>query len=218
MRLRQLIQATENKYNRLLISLSLIYLISPFWVDQPLGDLIVFSFFCLSLIVVIYQIESRRIALNIYLGIVSFALIIRAFGDYVSLSYARGLEIMSTSVFLVLISLSIYLMGRELIRVEQITSDIVKGGICIYFLLGFFWASMYNLVNIFSVNSFNSASQSVNSADLVHFSFTTLTTIGYGDVSPVSKLARVLANLEGIFGVMYPAVFIARLVGSHDNR
>ncbi|MEM6521441.1 MAG: ion channel, partial [Cyanobacteria bacterium P01_C01_bin.70] len=48
-----------------------------------------------------------------------------------------------------------------------------------------------------------------------HFSFTTLTTLGYGDIIPVSEVALVLANLEAIIGQIYPAVFIAVLVGGY---
>jgi hypothetical protein len=115
-------------------------------------------------------------------------------------------------------SLCVYSILRELIPTERVTSDIIKGGICIYFLLGFFWAATYNIVQIFDSDSFTSAAKTITRADLIHFSFTTLTTVGYGDISPVSKVARVLANLEGIAGVLYPAVFIARLVGLQNGR
>jgi hypothetical protein len=112
----------------------------------------------------------------------------------------------------------VYSILQELILAEQVTSDIIKGGICVYFLLGFFWASAYSIVQIFEPDSFSSAAKTVNQADLLHFSFTTLATVGYGDIVPTSKVARVLANLEGMTGVLYPAVFIARLVSLHNGR
>ncbi|MEO1352209.1 MAG: potassium channel family protein [Cyanobacteria bacterium J06635_15] len=49
----------------------------------------------------------------------------------------------------------------------------------------------------------------------LHFSFTTLTTLGYGDIVPISEIALVLTNLEAIIGQMYPAIFIAILVGNY---
>lgn len=217
---RKLVRASENKYNRLLTSLSVIYLISPFLVDRPIGDLIVFFVFSISLVIVIYQIERGKQALKVYIGLVLFALLLRGISEFspISSRFNRWFELYSTLIFLAFITLSVYSILRELMSAKQVTSDIIKGGICIYFLLGFFWAAMYGIVDIFDANSFNPTYTTITRADLVHFSFTTLTTVGYGDITPVSKIARVLANLEGIVGVMYPAVFIARLVGLRGGR
>jgi hypothetical protein len=223
MRFRKLVQATENKYNWLLTSLSLIYLISPFLIDRPIGDFIVSFVFWLSLILVVYQIERDKLALRVHLGLVLFALLMRLLRllQYFSLIPSRfhlWLELSSPLILLALISLSVYSILRNLIPTEQVTSDIIKGGICVYFLFGFFWAAMYHIVDIFDTDAFNAASSTITRSDLIHFSFTTLTTIGYGDISPASKFARVLANLEGMVGVLYPAVFISRLVGLQGGR
>jgi voltage-gated potassium channel Kch len=51
----------------------------------------------------------------------------------------------------------------------------------------------------------------------MYFSYTTLTTLGYGDIVPVSQIARTLATLEAITGQLYLAVLVARLVGLHIN-
>jgi hypothetical protein len=220
MRLRQFIQATKNKYNRLLTSLISLYLLSPFLVDRPIGDFIVFFVFSLSLVVVVYQIDRAKLEFRVHIGLVFLALILRTIAALAPIysSFNHWFELFSTLIFLAFIGLSVYSILRELILAGQVTSDIIKGGICIYFLFGFFWAATYNIVHIFDADSFSSASEVITNADLFHFSFTTLTTIGYGDISPASKTARVLANLEGIVGVMYPTVFIARLVNLRGDR
>ncbi|NCR60530.1 MAG: two pore domain potassium channel family protein [Microcystis aeruginosa LL13-06] len=220
MKFRQLIQATENKYNRLLVNLVLLYIIYPFLVYLPLGDLLVFFFFSLSLIIAVYQIARSKLALRFNSGLFVIALLLRAFGTIIPIysDFNLWFDLSSTLIFIAFISLCVYSILRELIPTEQVTSDIIKGGICVYFLLGFFWAAAYNIVQIFDPDSFSSAAQTVNQADLLHFSFTTLATVGYGDIVPTSKTARVLANLEGMTGVLYPAVFIARLVSLHNGR
>jgi uncharacterized membrane protein YhdT len=220
MKFHQLMRATENKYNRLLTSLISIYLISPFLVDRPLGDLLVFFFFSLSLIITVYQIERRKSALRFNIGLFVIAFLLRAFRTTTPFyrDFSRWFDLSSTLIFLAFISLCVYSILRELIPTERVTSDIIKGGICVYFLLGFFWAATYNIVQIFDSDSFSSVAITITRHDLWHFSFTTLTTVGYGDISPVSKVARVLANLEGIAGVLYPAIFIARLVGLQNGR
>ncbi|NCQ96886.1 MAG: two pore domain potassium channel family protein [Microcystis wesenbergii Mw_QC_S_20081001_S30D] len=220
MKFRQLIQATENKYNRLLANLLSLYIIYPFLVYLPLGDLLVFFFFSLSLIIAVYQIDRSKLALRCNIGLFVIALILRVFGTIIPIyrDLTGWFDLSSTLISLAFVSLCVYSILRELIPAEQVTSDIIKGGICVYFLLGFFWASAYSIVQIFEPDSFSSAPKTVNQADLLHFSFTTLATVGYGDIVPTSKVARVLANLEGMTGVLYPAVFIARLVSLHNGR
>jgi Ion channel len=220
MKLRQLIRATENKYNRLLTIIILLYLVSPFLVDRKLGDLIVVFVFSLSLVLIVYQINRSKLALRFNLGLVFLGLLFKSFSSLALINPRvwRWLELSSKLIFLAFICLSVYSILRELIPAERVTSDIIKGGICVYFLFGFSWAVLYDIVHLFNVNSFNPVSADTTRADLLHFSFSTLTTVGYGDISPASEMARVLANLEGIVGVMYPAVFIARLVGLQSNR
>jgi len=220
MKFRQLIRATENKYNRLLASLIWLYIIYPFLVYLPLGDWLIFFFFSLSLIIAVYQIDRSKLALRFNIGLFLIALLLRSFGTIIPIyrDFNRWFDLSSTLIFLAFIGLCVYSILLELIPTEQVTSDIIKGGICVYFLLGFFWAAAYNIVRIFDSDSFSSAVQTVNQADILHLSFTTLATVGYGDIVPTSKVARVLANLEGMTGVLYPAVFIARLVSLHNGR
>jgi hypothetical protein len=220
MKLRQFIRATENKYNRLLTSIILLYLVSPFLVDQKLGDLIGVFVFSLSLVLIVYQINRSKLVLRFNISLVFVGLLFKSFSslDQINLKVWRLLELSSKLIFLAFICLSVYSILRELIPAERVTSDIIKGGICVYFLFGFSWAVTYDIVHLFDVDSFNPVSVDTTRADLLHFSFSTLTTVGYGDISPASNMARVLANLEGIVGVMYPAVFIARLVGLQSNR
>ena len=53
---------------------------------------------------------------------------------------------------------------------------------------------------------------------MLYFSFTTLTTLGYGDITPVSKMTMTLSNVQAIIGQLYPAIFIARLVGLYTAQ
>jgi hypothetical protein len=220
MRLRDLIRAVENKYNRLLTILILLYLSYPFLTGWSIGNIIVLFFFLGGIIVLVYQIQHSKRTLRFYVGLVFLALLLQilSYLPSSSLDFNRFSEILSTFILLAFLALSIYLILWELTLTEQVTGDTVKGGICVYFLFGFLWMAMYDIVHSFDASAFNAASTSLSRADLMHFSFTTLTTVGYGDISPASEIARVLANLEGMVGVMYPTIFIARLVGLYSNR
>lgn len=217
---RKLVHAAENKYNRFLTLLILVYLLAPFLVDSPIGSFTVLIIFLAALIIIVYQIQRSKWAKMYYVGSVVFALFLQglSYFSFTSTAFDHLFELISAVILLIFLAFSIYLIMRELIYAEQVTADIVKGGICVYFLLGFFWTSVYEIVYTFDTSSFNALTHTITRSDLNHFSFTTLTTVGYGDISPASKIARVLANLEGMVGVMYPAVFIARLVSLQSSR
>jgi hypothetical protein len=110
---------------------------------------------------------------------------------------------------------------RGIFRKQVIRSDDVIGVCCGYLLLGLAWANLYVLVEILSPGSF--ALKSVLQWQLAnrhtrrflfnYFSFITLTTVGYGDVTPAGPTAAWLACLEAVLGQFYLAVVVAQLVG-----
>jgi hypothetical protein len=179
----------------------------------------IFFVFLGAVTLVVYQIQHSRSMLRLHIGLIILAMVLRGlrYLPSASLDFNWVFGILSTTILMAFLALSIYLILWEITIAEQVTADIIKGGICVYFLFGFFWVAMYEIVYSFDPNSFTAASTVVSQADLAHFSFTTLTTVGYGDIAPASEIARVLANLEGMVGVMYPAIFIARLVSLYQK-
>ncbi|MHC4154482.1 MAG: potassium channel family protein [Planctomycetota bacterium] len=109
------------------------------------------------------------------------------------------------------VTITIVALMVNMFRAHRVTPDMIVGGICIYLLIGILWNVLFELVLIWDPDAIALR----EGASLFYFSFTTLTTLGYGDIVPVSKLAQVLANMEAIAGQVYLAIFIARLVGLH---
>lgn len=102
-----------------------------------------------------------------------------------------------------------------LFRAEAVTTDNLFGGAAAYLLLGLLWSYLYALVQGFHPGAFaiGGAVTAATVPELLYFSFTVLTTTGMGDIVPVLPLARSLANLEEITGVLFVAIQIARLSG-----
>lgn len=108
---------------------------------------------------------------------------------------------------------------KRVVTAEEVTSETLYGSISAYVLLGLTWGGVFFLVENLAPASFHWTTHpgaAVVWPDMMFFSFVTLTTIGYGDVVPASALAKSLVMLEGVTGVMYPAVMIARLVALHS--
>lgn len=92
----------------------------------------------------------------------------------------------------------------------------IQGAVAAYLLLGLAWAQAYLLVAVLDPGAFippqPTAHEAMPLPRLVYFSFVTLTTVGYGDITPAHPFARSLATFEALVGQLYPAILIARLV------
>jgi Ion channel len=83
----------------------------------------------------------------------------------------------------------------------------------IYLLLGLLWTTLYLAIDSFSPGSIQMGSQADRQTELLYFSLVTLSTVGYGDIVPLSGIARIVTALEGVTGVLYIAITVALLVG-----
>ena len=95
----------------------------------------------------------------------------------------------------------------------------IVGSVGIYLLIGVLWAIVYRLLYMIVPSSFPGLeAREANLEDFIYFSFVTLTTLGYGDILPVTGIARSLAIFETISGQLYVAILIAGLVGAYIAR
>lgn len=109
------------------------------------------------------------------------------------------------------------------LRAERITQEVISGALVVYLLFGLLWMFLFSLTEFLSPGSFTSTTNlgEENRFALLYYSYVTLTTLGYGDVTPITPMATSLAVLEAIIGQIYLTVLIARLVGmyiAHSDR
>ena len=106
---------------------------------------------------------------------------------------------------------------RQILFAGSVDGNKVVGSIALFLLLGLQWALVYLLILGFSANAFSGVEQAPwgqNFSQMVYFSFVTLTTLGYGDISPNTPFAQVVVYLEAIAGVFYMAIVVASLVSA----
>jgi voltage-gated potassium channel Kch len=110
----------------------------------------------------------------------------------------------------------------QLLKSDRITGDTIAGAISIYLLIGITFAFTYLLIEQLQPGSlyFNIEIKpnGLNLMDYVYFSFVTMTTMGYGDITPVSPTLQSVAYFEALIGSIYIVVFIARLVSSYGKE
>jgi len=107
-------------------------------------------------------------------------------------------------------------IARVVFGSGRVTFHRVQGAVVLYLNFGLLFFTIYRLIDDLLPNAFSglppSGKEFGSGAALLYFSFSTLTTLGYGDILPVHPLARNIANLEAIIGQLYPATLLARLV------
>lgn len=112
------------------------------------------------------------------------------------------------------------MIGYRVFSRERVDVEVLAAAACVYLLLAFtFWFG-YLSVELFSPGSFSatlSLSPERARTDFLYFSFVTQTTLGYGDIVPVSTYARSLVSVHATLGILFPAVLIARLVGLYGR-
>jgi voltage-gated potassium channel len=112
---------------------------------------------------------------------------------------------------------------RFIVYAPRVDSEVLCAALAGYLLSGFAWSLAYALLGRLDPNSFvftlgPKSSQSMNGFTGLYFSFITLSTVGYGDILPVSEMARMLAILEAMFGTFYVTLLIARLVSLYSFK
>jgi hypothetical protein len=157
---------------------------------------------------------SRRRWLAIAISVIGFVVLTLRWTSY-GLADGR-LALWDNILSMLMLAILAGLVLEHVFRAGPITGDRIRGAIAAYLLLGLVWAFAYALVErafpggMKMERAFVSLHHQMQS--FAYFSFVTLTTLGYGDITPVHPAARMLAVGEALVGQLYPAILIGRLV------
>jgi voltage-gated potassium channel Kch len=126
-------------------------------------------------------------------------------------------ELASLVLLLAFFVCTVYVAGRQVLLSGDVELNTVVGSLAIYLLLGLIWAVLYLIMLEFSPAAFNGVEYrewGENFPQVLYFSYVTLTTLGYGDISPAQPVSQVLVYLEAISGTFYMAIVVASLIGA----
>ena len=125
------------------------------------------------------------------------------------------IALLAMFVFLLLATFNAF---RQIAVGNDISPNRIVGAVCVYLLLGVMWSIAYTLLEYSQPGSFSGLTELVSpgwNADWIYFSFVTITTLGYGDITPLTQTARSLTVAEAIVGQFYIAVMVAGLVSAY---
>lgn len=211
----------KDNFSYLLFSLFFLLLssaiVDQFFARSLLGQSLVVALTVISMSIGVWSLRSSKFAFNTALGLVLFTALIST--AIIFLDKAE-LEFIHLLLMLFFFIITLKLASQQALFSGAVTSNSIIGSICIFLLLGLIWVMLYLLLAEFSPNAFagiEPRSWQENFPDFIYFSFVTLTTLGFGDLLPISPLARFLVYIEAITGVFYMAIVVSSLVGAGIN-
>jgi hypothetical protein len=212
----------ERRYLFLLVSLLLLFFFYPFFEGPGYAPWILAFLFLAILISSVSSVTSNRRSVT-----AAQLLAVSSFAGYISIQFtgSPALHVLTTISFSLFFALITVAVLRHILSTREVTTDTILGAMCAYLLLGMVWAMVFSLVEILVPGSFLRGGQALTegfqgsrlpvTSSFIYYSFVTLTTLGYGDITPNSSPGAALSSLEAVTGQLFVAVLIARLVGMH---
>ncbi len=116
--------------------------------------------------------------------------------------------------------LAIYHCGKFILKSPQVTQDVIIAAVVIYLLMALLWSNAYAILEFYQPGSFVYQEGLPRSSRLffIYYSFVTLTTLGFGDITPLTEKAKALTILQALIGQVYLVVVLAWLVGMHVSH
>lgn len=206
----------------LLCALVLIEFAFPVWMQASGRGTLVALLLSLVVIAGLRPLYPSRRLFVVSVALAVLGLVVQLVGQT---AMQREMLLVHSALVLAGLAILIVVIVGHVLRVERVDADKLVGAVCAYLLLALIWCVAYMGVETLQSGSFRldpgaSAGNGENAlfAPLLYFSFTTLTTLGYGDVLPLTPIARTLATAEAVAGVLFVAVLISRLVGLHITQ
>ena len=200
----------------LLLSLLLIILMHPVLDHGVLRRLLLGLLTFVPLILAAMKMAQRKSLVWPYVPLISSAVIFGAVGTILG---SHSLVTLQWAITTATFALSVVGLFSYLRKAHSVTGGHLYTAASIYLLLGMLWFALYSAIEGIHPGSFlqTTAGLTNRPSDLLYFSLATLTTLGYGDIVPVSGGVRMLATLEAAAGVLYVAITVALLVSAYKR-
>ncbi|MGI9249301.1 MAG: ion channel [Woeseiaceae bacterium] len=202
-------------YKALLFALLAILLIFPALQDFEYAEF-VSGVVLMGVLLLAVRATANKRSQFVLSGILGTAAVVGHFGNLLGLG--TSFELLGMLGFgLFFLAAGAIIMTSIMLHIRRVTAEMIYGSINVYLLIGISFAFIHRVVEFIQPGSI-SGIESLSMGDgafmpYLYYSFVTMTTLGYGDVSPVTGPAASLAYVQAIFGQFYIAILVARLMG-----
>jgi hypothetical protein len=200
-----------------LVVLILLLVTFPFVIDLKHGLVIEDALMGVNLISAVLAVGGRKWVLTILLVIPALV------GPWMEHFWHGAVPSWIIScAHMIFVGFVISQLLRFILQSTRVNSDVMCAGIAAYLMLGLLWSAVYLMISELNPASFFQArlagNQPLDRFDALYLSYASLTCLGCGDITPQSKIARMLLMVEATTGVLYMAVLIARLVALYSRQ
>lgn len=195
----------------LLVMLLSIYVVSTFLGQEGPGAYLIRALLMVSLIMGVRRITRSSKALKLTLIIVLIGVVGQV---VVNRLLEEDAFVWDTWMNLIFFAVVLVFLVAALVKAKRVNADTIFAAASVYVLLGIVCTYAFMLVHAADPTAFSLSERDMTQPGtaLLHYSFTTLTTVGYGSISPISDVARMISDLEALVAQLYLAVVLARLV------
>ena len=221
MRLLNRTKFLYSKFNHLLITLVLLVMIFPYGQSFSPRLSIPTLLFLISVVMAlrIVSLKPKRYTFFVSVAVLAYVLNLIDNWGLINEGSVPASQLLTALIYVVFLFTAVCSLIKKIFTAREVTADTIAGGISIYLLIGILWTIIYRIFYYFDTSTFLISDGSV--PNFLFYSFVTLTTLGYGDITPAKIMVQNLSILEAVAGQMFVAILIARIVGlyiAHEMR
>lgn len=162
---------------------------------------------------IFYSKKNWRLPIALFLV---FLVTVELLDFFIGFPKVRLLFASTYIIYFIILSAELYL---QIIRTKEVDIGMVSAVLCGFIIMGLAGGSVFSIIELIRPNSFNNLTDGIGGfSDLIYFSFITILSIGYGDITPASDLAQKMAMFFGLIGYFYGVVVIGIIMGKYISR
>jgi voltage-gated potassium channel len=197
----------------LIVSILLLIIFSPYYWDAPLANYFNFLFLSFILLSAILTLKKRSNILKVIKRVGYFIIILTLITAITDNSHLELVNRILFVLFFMMVAINL-LVG--IVKSKEVDTDVIFSAVAVYVLFGFCGAILAAVIMFFVPTAFSlNSTYSSQFHQFLYFSFVTITTTGYGDILPITPLARTLTIFLALFGQLYLTVIIGILIGKY---
>ncbi|EFK06058.1 Ion channel [delta proteobacterium NaphS2] len=208
-------------FQNLLFWLLVYLLVNPFLSGLPQSRMIFELLLTLVLFFAVFAIHKKNDILTLSVALMAISIFMHWLGVFGVIRFSQWVGQIPLILYLAVL---IYAFFRGIFSAKTVSFQVICATLCLYLIIGLLWAQIYLLLETLAPGSFSGKLLTpetppwVQLQGFVYFSFITITTLGYGDITPQTQGAGALCQVEAIIGQFYIAVLVARLVSMYRSE